>query len=86
MANIKKKEKLYSAMYFLSNAFATYHIELLNLMSIDDESCAELQRLEKAIADVVKSTGISRMNDRQKLDILRDHDELRKLIDHFMKL
>ncbi|HLP03832.1 MAG TPA: hypothetical protein VK152_00245 [Paludibacter sp.] len=55
-------------------------------MSIDDESCAELQRLEKAIADVVKSTGISRMNDRQKLDILRDHDELRKLIDHFMKL
>ena len=86
MANLKKKEKLYSAMYFLSNAFVTYHLELIDLMRKDEETCPELQRLEKAIKDVVEVSGINSMAERQKLSIMEDHDKLRKLIDQFMRL
>jgi cupin superfamily acireductone dioxygenase involved in methionine salvage len=86
MANLKKKEKLYSAMYYLSVIFTTYHIELLDLMNRDDETCAELKRLERAIDDVVKASGIKLMSDRQKIEIMRDHEKLKELIDTFMRM
>lgn len=73
-------------MYFLSNAFVTYHLELIDLMRNDEETCPELQRLEKAIKDVVEASGINSMADRQKLSIMEDHDKLRKIIDQFMRL
>lgn len=73
-------------MYFLSNAFVTYHLELIDLMRKDEETCPELQRLEKAIKDVVEVSGINSMAERQKLSIMEDHDKLRKLIDQFMRL
>lgn len=86
MANLKKKEKLYSAMYFLSVAFTTYHIELLDLMNKDDETCGELKRLEKAIKDVVNMSAIKLMGDRQKIELMRDHEKLKTLIDTFMRM
>lgn len=73
-------------MYFLSNVFVTYHLELIELMKNDEETCPELQRLEKAIKDVVKASGINTMSDKQKLNIMEDHNKLRQLIDQFMRL
>ena len=73
-------------MYYLSNAFATYHLELIDLMENDEENCPELQRLERAIKDVVKASGINAMPDRQKMAIMKDHESLRAIIDKFMRL
>jgi hypothetical protein len=35
---------------------------------------------------VVETTGINSMSDRQKLAIMEDHENLRKIIDKFMRL
>lgn len=86
MANLKKKEKLYSAMYFLSTAFTTYHIELLDLMKKDEESCEELIRLERAIKDVVNASGIPHFSERRRLELIADHEKLKMLIDSFMRM
>jgi hypothetical protein len=86
MANLKKKEKLYSAMYYLSTAFATYYLELIDLQKREEEFCPELQRLERAIKDVIDTTGINSMNPRQKIKIIQDHENLKKLVDQFMRI
>jgi len=73
-------------MYFLSTAFLTYHLELIELMQKDEEDCPELQRLERAIKDVVTESGISEMHDRQRIKLMGDHENLKKLIDGFMRM
>lgn len=86
MANLKKKEKIYSAMYFLSTAFLTYHYELIELMKKDGDSCPELVRLQKAIDDVLATTQSNSMSHKQKMSMLDDHENLKKIIDKFMRI
>lgn len=86
MANRKKKEAIYSALYFLSTAFLTYHLELIDLMSKDEDKCLELQKLQKAIDEVISVSSINSMPDRQKVAIIKDHENLKKMLDNFMKL
>ena len=86
MENLRKKEKIYSALYFLSSVFATYRHELNDLLPNAEENCPELVRLQKAIDGVVRASSINTMTDRQKMAILDDHEKLKLLIDKFMKL
>ena len=83
--NIKKAERIYSALYLLSIVFETYAIELQECLTGTDET-PEIIRLEKAIAEVVSKTDLRTKKHRQVISIIKDHENLKSIIDGFMKL
>ena len=82
---VRRAERIYSALYLLSIVFETYSLELSECLNATEDATVII-RLEKAIEDVIQKTDLKDMNHRRVKSIITDHQRLKQLIDGFMKI